>query len=114
MEEQEMTQKVYQTYAPNKEDDTLWIAAHCQEHAEAVALERGYPSDVLEEIDVKPDEGGVDVWLDEGSEVEAVACSLCETKTPSLGTQRCDECWELETRIERQPEIARKILKAIS
>jgi hypothetical protein len=27
-----------------------------------------------------------------------------------LGTKRCDRCWELETRIESDPALARKIL----
>jgi hypothetical protein len=28
-----------------------------------------------------------------------------------LGTKRCDRCYELETRIRRDPELAAKMLK---
>jgi hypothetical protein len=39
-----------------------------------------------------------------------VACRLCGTATLMLGTQLCDRCHELETRIQRDPELALKIL----
>lgn len=38
------------------------------------------------------------------------ACGLCGTATLHLGTKRCDACWELETRIQGNPELARRIL----
>lgn len=39
-----------------------------------------------------------------------VACRLCGTATLMLGTKLCDRCYELETRIQRDPELALKIL----
>lgn len=44
------------------------------------------------------------------AERPTVDCELCGNKTPMLGTKRCDRCWELETRIKHDPELARKIL----
>jgi len=46
-----------------------------------------------------------------GSEI-TVPCELCGTPTRMLGTKRCDGCWEIERRINHQPELARKILTA--
>ena len=40
-----------------------------------------------------------------------VACELCGHLTPMTGTKRCDRCWELEGRIRRDIELARKILR---
>jgi hypothetical protein len=37
-------------------------------------------------------------------------CELCGAPTPMLSTKRCDRCWELEHRIEQDPELALKIL----
>lgn len=42
-----------------------------------------------------------------------VSCGLCGRPTPSLGTKRCDRCWELERRIEWDTELARRILDRI-
>jgi len=39
-----------------------------------------------------------------------VPCGLCGDATPFNGSRRCDRCQELETRIERDPELACKIL----
>jgi len=39
-----------------------------------------------------------------------IACRLCGAMTGMLGTQLCDRCYELETRIQRDPELSRKIL----
>lgn len=41
---------------------------------------------------------------------ETIPCGICGTSTPMLGTRRCDRCYELETRIRDQPELARQIL----
>lgn len=41
---------------------------------------------------------------------ETVRCELCGAHTPMTATKRCDRCWELETRIESDPVLARKIL----
>lgn len=37
-------------------------------------------------------------------------CGICGLATTGLGTRRCDRCWELERRIEADPEIAEWIL----
>jgi len=42
--------------------------------------------------------------------METVPCELCGEPTYMKGTKRCDMCWELETRIGLDPELARKIL----
>jgi len=42
-----------------------------------------------------------------------VPCRICGKPTPMLGTKLCDRCWELETRIRHDPEIARKILAGL-
>lgn len=39
-----------------------------------------------------------------------VPCRLCGTDIEASGTMLCDGCWELETRIHREPEKARGIL----
>lgn len=45
---------------------------------------------------------------------KTVKCRICKTPTPMLGSKLCDRCWELETRIKMDPEIARKILRSLS
>lgn len=47
------------------------------------------------------------------SEPETVPCGICGKQTKSTGSKRCDRCWELEHRIQADPEIARKILASI-
>jgi hypothetical protein len=44
------------------------------------------------------------------TEADQVPCRICEKPTPMLGTRLCDWCYELETRIRRDPELACKIL----
>lgn len=44
---------------------------------------------------------------------EQVKCGLCGTMTSMLGTKRCDSCWELEGRIQRNPQLASKILGSL-
>lgn len=39
-----------------------------------------------------------------------VPCRICNAPTMTLGTKLCNRCWELENRIQSDPEIARKIL----
>lgn len=39
-----------------------------------------------------------------------VPCGICGVLTPMIGTERCDRCWELERRIQRDPALARTIL----
>lgn len=39
-----------------------------------------------------------------------VPCGLCGDQTPSVGTQRCDRCWELETLVLANPDLAMRIL----
>ncbi len=40
-------------------------------------------------------------------------CELCGQMTSMLGTKRCDRCWELESRMHFDPELARKIMEAM-
>lgn len=44
------------------------------------------------------------------TEDPTVPCGLCGNPTRMLGTERCDGCWELEKRIQQEPELARTIL----
>lgn len=39
-----------------------------------------------------------------------VDCRICGTPTDNDGTRRCDRCWELERRIEADPDLAQQIL----
>lgn len=41
-----------------------------------------------------------------------IECRLCTGPTTMQGTRLCDNCWELERRIQRSPEIAARILAA--
>ena len=41
-------------------------------------------------------------------------CGLCGKPTPMTATKRCDGCWELERRVLAQPDLARKILAAVT
>lgn len=45
--------------------------------------------------------------------VPTVPCSLCNNPTHMPASKLCGRCWELKNRIERDPDIARKILKDI-
>jgi hypothetical protein len=44
-------------------------------------------------------------------EEETVPCKICGTPTTFTGTELCNRCWELKSRIEMYPELARKILE---
>lgn len=44
---------------------------------------------------------------------ETVACMYCGTQTPMTGTKKCDRCWELDSRIRRNPELARIIFERV-
>ncbi len=41
---------------------------------------------------------------------ETVPCELCGDETPMTGTRRCDRCWELERRVEADPELTARVL----
>lgn len=82
--------------------------------------ERGYPAAILQEVflanpDTRP-------YIPKPAQAapapapkpETCPCGLCGTPTKLTGTQRCDNCWEMEGRIQRNPEIARKILAAMA
>jgi len=45
---------------------------------------------------------------------ETIPCKWCHMPTPMLGTRMCDRCYELEMRIERDPDLARRMLDAIA
>jgi len=42
-----------------------------------------------------------------------VDCEICGLKTQMTATKRCDRCWELETRIKRDFDLAKKIFERI-
>lgn len=44
---------------------------------------------------------------------KAIKCKWCGKETTSIGTKMCDSCWELETRINNDLELAKKIIKRI-
>lgn len=44
---------------------------------------------------------------------ETIPCRLCGRPTPMTGTQLCDRCWELESRIRGDTELAKKIFEDI-
>jgi len=45
---------------------------------------------------------------------EVIVCQVCEeNKTTALGTKKCDRCWELGMRIERDVDIAKKIIAGL-
>lgn len=47
------------------------------------------------------------------NEEETTTCTICGNQTPMLGTKLCDPCWELQSRIEAGPDLARAILKEV-
>lgn len=47
------------------------------------------------------------------NEEKEIDCELCGQKTKMTGTKRCDRCWELETRIASDLELAKKIIASI-
>lgn len=42
-----------------------------------------------------------------------VECKWCGGKTHMTATKLCDRCWELESRIGANPELARRMLQEI-
>lgn len=42
-----------------------------------------------------------------------VPCQWCGRPTPMVGTQCCDNCWEMSSRIQAYPLLARKMLGAL-
>lgn len=47
-------------------------------------------------------------------EPETVPCELCSEQTDKTGTKRCDRCYELETRIQDNPQLAELILERVN
>jgi hypothetical protein len=44
-------------------------------------------------------------------EEKTVPCKICGASTTFTGTELCNRCWELKSRIEMNPKLARKILE---
>lgn len=44
---------------------------------------------------------------------QIIKCRLCNNETTMLGTKLCDRCYELETRIQRDLELATQIVMAL-
>lgn len=51
--------------------------------------------------------------MDNTFERETVPCGICGKETDFTGTERCNNCWELENRIGFDPVSAEKILNRI-
>lgn len=47
------------------------------------------------------------------SEKNSIPCKWCGDQTTSLGTGECDRCWELRHRIEKDKELAEKMINKI-
>lgn len=78
--------------------------------------ERGYPAAILQEVFLaNPD---TRLFIPRPAQAapapapkpESRPCGLCGAPAKLTGSQRCDSCRELEGRIQRNPDIARKIL----
>lgn len=41
---------------------------------------------------------------------EVIPCKTCGRSTTMLGTKQCDRCYELDSRIRSDPDLARKLL----
>jgi hypothetical protein len=46
-------------------------------------------------------------------QIQTISCHICGLQTPMLGTKLCDRCWELESRIIANPELAKKIIASL-
>lgn len=44
---------------------------------------------------------------------EVISCELCDNLTTMLGTKRCDRCWELESRIKQDLDLAKRIIRKL-
>lgn len=42
-----------------------------------------------------------------------IPCQICGDLTPMTATKLCDDCWEMQKRIQRRPEIAELLLAAV-
>jgi hypothetical protein len=45
-----------------------------------------------------------------GAEMKTVPCKWCGTPTPMTGTRLCNRCWELDSRIGLDLDLAEKIV----
>ena len=45
--------------------------------------------------------------------MEATLCKWCNEETDLLGIEECDRCYELRSRIEKDPDLAETILVAM-
>lgn len=45
--------------------------------------------------------------------MKAIPCKYCGKPTFMMGTKMCDHCWELERRIESDPDLAYKIVRIV-
>ena len=46
-------------------------------------------------------------------ETVVVLCTICSNPTPYTGTKKCNRCWELDSRIRMDPDIAKKIIASL-
>lgn len=59
------------------------------------------------------DDGTQENRITEALDGAVVACQLCNGPTSCTTTKLCNRCWELRSRIERDPELTRRILQAL-
>lgn len=45
--------------------------------------------------------------------VTTIPCKWCGKPTTYLGTKMCNRCYELSDRIERDPELAKRMIKEL-
>lgn len=45
--------------------------------------------------------------------ISTTSCKWCGKQTRMTGTRQCDSCWELSSRIERDPDMAMRILQIV-
>ena len=48
----------------------------------------------------------------ESCQPRTVPCKWCGNDTVMLGTQECDSCWELRTKMSKDPLLTKKILES--
>lgn len=41
---------------------------------------------------------------------KTISCKWCGMQTHMLGTKECNRCWELRSRVERDPKLATEML----
>ncbi len=48
--------------------------------------------------------------MDNFTQRPTVPCQWCGTETPMTGTKMCDNCWELDKRVLRNPDVTLRMM----